>query len=248
MKITEQIALQVLAVVDQGLYAGPGHELPGQMGLEAAICFALGERKSDQPSCVTPALSRFCLDFSRGHWSSSAARAQGLRRLAIAQLGTANSLDEVLFEQHLTAATVRRLLPKAVRYLAYTCQEPHRANLLETARQCECEATKYASLKAFNAAADARAASFNRKPATCVVSAASTAHFLETPLNSLNEAFARYEGSRRAAETARWAALGAHSVCSAPATDTLLHWFAEKVVRILIEMKTPGSKFLHLTQ
>lgn len=52
MEITREIASKVLEVVDAGLVKGLGQPLPGQMCVEAAVCFAMGLPHSDEPTCV----------------------------------------------------------------------------------------------------------------------------------------------------------------------------------------------------
>ena len=41
-QITREIAQKVLNTVDAGLTKGIGESIPGQMCVEAAVCFALG--------------------------------------------------------------------------------------------------------------------------------------------------------------------------------------------------------------
>jgi hypothetical protein len=97
IEITEKIAAKVLATVDAGLISGLGKPKPGEMCIEAAVCYALGEPHGDEPACVSKALRAFKIRLNDSDWSNRHARAMGLRRLALAQLGSAGSLDEVLF-------------------------------------------------------------------------------------------------------------------------------------------------------
>lgn len=50
------IAKKVLEVVDAGLSSGVGNPIPGQMCVEAAVCYALGLPHGDDPACVSRAL------------------------------------------------------------------------------------------------------------------------------------------------------------------------------------------------
>jgi hypothetical protein len=97
IEITEEIATKVLATVDAGLSSGLGKPKPGEMCIEAAVCYALEEPHSDEPTCVSKALRAFKIRLNDSDWSNRHARAIGLRRLALAQLGSAGYLDEVLF-------------------------------------------------------------------------------------------------------------------------------------------------------
>ena len=82
------VARKVLEIVRAGLVFGIGNPIAGQMCVEAAVCFALGEPHGDEPSCVSPALRAFKITLNDAGWSSNEARAKGLERLALAQLGS----------------------------------------------------------------------------------------------------------------------------------------------------------------
>lgn len=94
VKINAAVAATVLEVVDAGLVDGMGHPEPGSMCVEAAVCYAMGEPHSDQPKCVLPAIRDTKIELNddeiwykaKGHVTKT--RAEGLRRLAIAQLGS----------------------------------------------------------------------------------------------------------------------------------------------------------------
>ena len=86
IEITEAHARKVLEVVDAGLVSGVGNPIPGQMCVEAAVCYALGLPHGDDPKCVSPALRSLKIRLNDSGWSSDEARAKGLRRLAVAQL------------------------------------------------------------------------------------------------------------------------------------------------------------------
>jgi hypothetical protein len=92
-KITEELAKKVLKVVNKGLTNGMGEPVPGKMCVEAAVAFAFDEEFSDQPSCVDPSLRDWKIELNdMSGWPSEKARANGLRRVAIAQLGSAVQL------------------------------------------------------------------------------------------------------------------------------------------------------------
>src|SRR5689334_17575355 len=93
-EITHEIAAKVLKTVDAGLVVGVGKPTPGQMCVEAAVCYALGLPHGDDPGSVSPSLRSLKIRLNDSGWSSKEARAAGLRRLALAQLGSAGALDE----------------------------------------------------------------------------------------------------------------------------------------------------------
>jgi hypothetical protein len=101
--LSEEIARKVLTTVDAGLVKGVGKAIPGQMCVEAAVCYAMGLPHGDEPTCVSEALRKFKIGLNDSNWSSDSARAKGMRRLAIAQLGSAGALDDIRFVTLLAA-------------------------------------------------------------------------------------------------------------------------------------------------
>lgn len=98
IEINESLAKKVLATVDHGLSRGVGLPLLGEMCIEAAVCYAMGEDHGDSPSCVGSGPRRVKISINDNIlWSNKFSRAFGMRRLAIAQLGTKNNFDSNLF-------------------------------------------------------------------------------------------------------------------------------------------------------
>jgi len=112
-EITLDQARRVLEVVDVGLCGGIGNPVPGEMCVEAAVCYALGQPHGDEPKCVNAAVRRFKIVLNDARWSSNQARAAGMRKLAIGQLGTNDpSFDEKQFVALLVEQTIRKKLPE----------------------------------------------------------------------------------------------------------------------------------------
>jgi hypothetical protein len=154
MDMTRDIAIKVRDIVDVGLVAGVGRAEPGHLCVEAAVCLALGLPHGDEPPCVAPSLRRLKIALNDKAWSSPQARAQGLRRLAIAQLGSAGVLDETAFRARVTEMTIRRVVPLALRVAAKV--NPRHADRLEAAAvRCEQDGTREAAQTADAAAAAA---------------------------------------------------------------------------------------------
>jgi hypothetical protein len=106
MEINEALARKVLSVVDAGLVSGLGTPEPGKMCVEAAVNYAMGRPHGDRPACVAESLRRLKIKLNDLKWSSDQVRTKGLRRLAIAQLGSAGTLDEREFAKRVaTLAT-----------------------------------------------------------------------------------------------------------------------------------------------
>ncbi len=123
MKVTREIAETVLSMVDAGLVAGVGVPEPGKMCVEAAVCYAMGLPHGDNPSCVSPVLRSLKITLNDAQWSLPQARAMGLRRLALAQLGSAGVLNELEFVERVALMTVQQVVPRALRVVA--ALEPH---------------------------------------------------------------------------------------------------------------------------
>ena len=156
MEITREIAAKVLSTVDAGLVSGMGKPIPGQMCVEAAVCYAMGLPHGDEPTCVSPALRALKIKLNDSKWSSPAARAGGMRRLAIAQLGSADTLDDAAFIKRASDLAIHTYVPLALRAAASIHNDnAHKAALEAAAVRCEEEGTRAA---ASNAAYAARAA------------------------------------------------------------------------------------------
>jgi hypothetical protein len=246
-KITAKVVKKLISVVDAGLTEGQGEPTPGKMCVEAAVCYALGLPHSDDPPCVSRALRAVKIALNDGPWSSDTARAAGMRNLAVAQLGTRDTLDDVAFTQKLAEMTIRKIVPRALRYAAKIHhQELHRAAMEEAAKKCEAEGSSYAASAASDAASDAAsAASYAASDAASAASyaasdAASAASYAASDAASDAASYAA-----RAASAASYAARAASAASyAASAKDAELTLFADLVLGILIDMKVPGIKWL----
>jgi|SRR5579859_1583657 len=160
-KPTKQTAIKILDLLKHGLVRGLGNPEPGKMCVEAAVCYAMGLPHSDNPPCVAAAVRSFKITLNDSNWSSDTARAVGLQRIAIAQLGSEN-IDQSLFVKELTRLTIKKILPLALRAAAKAHpQISHKEALEKAAYNCksiptENAAAAYAARAA--AAADAYAA------------------------------------------------------------------------------------------
>jgi hypothetical protein len=243
IEITEAIAIKILDVVDQGLSSGLGVQKPGQMCVEAAVCYALGLPHGDDPQCVSPSLRSLKIRLNDSEWSSKAARAKGLRRLAVAQLGSKGAFDEIDFAKQLADLACRISVPIALRAAASVHEDPkHRYAMLKAADRCEISPSREAASAAYAAA---NAASANSADAADAASAAYTA----ANAASANAADAAKAAAYAAYTTANAASANAADANACPSTrDQILSDFAEGVVQILIAMKAPGCQWLPLTE
>lgn len=158
MKIEKEIAQKVLDTVDAGLCAGVGNQKPGEMCVEAAICFAYGLPHGDNPPCVGVAVRAGKITLNDSNWSTNEARAKGMRKIAIAQLGS-ESIDQVEYASRLALKTIQQIVPMALRSAgSIKGNESHREKLQAAAIACEkCETLSSAMAISISASA-ARAA------------------------------------------------------------------------------------------
>src|SRR5690606_33555053 len=163
--MTADIASKVLSVVDWGLRSGLGEPIPGYMCVRSAVCYALGLPHDDDPKCVDPPLHLFVITHNDSSWSSPKARAEGMRKLAVAQLGSLGQIDSIQFVQRLAEQTIRRLLPPMLRQIG----------LHDVADRCEQEGTEQAPEAAHAAIAAALTARNASNAAGCAAAAANAA-------------------------------------------------------------------------
>jgi hypothetical protein len=110
------LAEKVLSVVSKGLSEGitdsprdnNGEPIfkVGHMCVEAAVAYAIGDKTiHDKPRCVKDWLRSLKININDNvTWDNNKSRAQGLRRLAIAQLGSAYvDCDYTVFWKHVNA-------------------------------------------------------------------------------------------------------------------------------------------------
>jgi hypothetical protein len=242
MDITREIAAKVVEVVDAGLVNGVGEPVPGQMCVEAAVCYAMGLPHGDKPSCVSPALRRLKIGLNDRNWSSTQARAKGLRRLAVAQLGSAGVLDDGELIRRVAEMTIRKIVPLALRAAAK--RKPDRAALLEAAAvRCEREGTRESASAAYAyAAADDASASAYASASASAYAPASAYAYAAYAATAAADAYAAADAAAYAADAAAYAA----AYAAADARDRVLADYAEWVVEILIDLKAPGCQFLDL--
>lgn len=128
--VTLPLARRVLKTVDAGLVSGLGEPIPGQMCVEAAVNFAFDLPHGDHPPCVGEAVREFKIGINDAKWSSNTARTDGLRRIAVAQLGS-NVVSQERFAKALRLAAFKIIMPLALRYYAAVTSEQADSDLLE---------------------------------------------------------------------------------------------------------------------
>ena len=226
-EMNEEIARKVIDAVTPGLSEGLGKPIPGHMCVEAAVCYALGLPHSDDPGCVESSVRSLKIALNDiSQWSSNHARAKGMLRLAVAQLGSLGVVDGMIFSQMIAEMTIRNIVPIALRSVKGIAA--NQLILLENAAvRCETEGS-VESARATLAAA---------------LSSADAAGHAAYAARAAAAAAARAAASL-AADAAHYAAHAADYADK----DSVLSLFAEEVVQILIALKSPGSEYLYLTE
>lgn len=243
-EINETLVTDLLSIVDAGLVRGVGVPIPGSMCVEAAVCFALGLPHGDDPQCVSHILRELKIRLNDGTWSTNDARAKGLRRLAVVQLGSKDVLDDAEFVRRLNTLLIRKYLPIALRSAALSRDtEFDRENLYNAAKYCESEGSRHSvvfaktvakecSRRRLGVGGDLVPTERAHDVAFCAESAANHT-MLPTRVTYITNAISIVAGA-----------------CAMTSThhDSVMSEFAEDVVKILIDMKVPGCQWLYLTE
>src|SRR5262245_36058632 len=84
-------------ILGRGLCAGLGSP-SGQMCIEAAISQAMGLPFNDEPECVAESVRRYKITLNdSGRWRSPQSRAEALRDIGIAQIGSKGIVNDTEF-------------------------------------------------------------------------------------------------------------------------------------------------------
>lgn len=242
MDITKELAEKVLQVVDQGLIAGLGQPVPGQMCVEAAVCYAMGLPHSDKPTCVDQYLSHLKIQLNDSRiWTSNKARAKGLRRLAIVQLGTKDCLDIHIFLDLVLEHVIKNMVPHAVSDEFFTKMGFSKAL---------CEYFDLVDTEPFTKGVDGIGdslsyVSLSESAITSVIQSLGAAIKVEHPLVKIEYLLSPVLSLVHYNRTINY--IGS-LLDIANSREKLLSEFCEAVVQILVKMGTPGSKFLYLTE
>lgn len=270
IEITTEAARKILKTVDAGLICAVGQRSAGKMCVEAAICYALDLPHGDRPECVDEAVIEFSIKLNDCPWSSPKKRAAGLRRLAIAQLGSAGAIKGAEFTRAMIEHLIRCVLPISMRAAAEGFPRDGGSVLLhQAADHCERSDLVAGLEAAMNAGRNAvqcgyRSASerYRSAEATADVAAARTiamraeasaksadmAQFVMLAVDDLVQALHRSnKDDPTAGAPIGRAAQFATERLSTERRDEILASVAEAGVQALIRLKSPGTEFLGLT-
>lgn len=120
--ITQDLVTSIHKSLDKGLTKGLGKPVEGEMCVEALICHKLGLPHSDNPPCVGKEVRKAKITLNDCDWSSNQARANGMRKLAIAQLGS-NQINQKDFVKTLLLRSTQRILPFLIQKHYEQCKD-----------------------------------------------------------------------------------------------------------------------------
>lgn len=239
VRITAAVAKRVVETVDHGLSYGLGEPIPGKMCVEAAVCYALGLGHNDDPLCVDGDLRRLkiALNDRRG-WNTPKARAKGLRRLAVAQLGsTAKSYKPDLFKKlfhERSVAFFTNEIVKALKHLKIDADLVTQA--AERKKAFIAKPTRHALQELMQCYYCGSNDNVGVDSLRLVGDAFHTREYLGLSLS--NEFYAMGNLFDFYCDIGK----------SQNIQQRLLADFAEMIVQILIDIKAPGTKWLYLTE
>jgi len=214
--INKELVNEIHSLLDKGVTFGFSKDpKPGNMCVEQVVSYALGEEINDEPSCVGKKVREFVVRLNCQEWSSDSARAEGMRDLAIAQLGS-DLLNQDEFLEKISFAAITKLLPSMFRDLGEERWEKQ-IKSLEEAKNLK-EAKKIASKGAY--AAD--------------MVYAVEANYAASDAANVADPYSAYYASYAAANAALATKTG----------DKYLKMVSHLAVEVLKEMKSPGCQFL----
>lgn len=220
-KPTIKHARKVIDVVSCGLSQGLGVQKPGEMCIEAAVCYAFGLPHGDAPECVGNMVRNTKIKLNDSDWSSKEARAKGMIRIAVAQLGS-NTIDQNAFAETLAELTIRRIVPIALRKEAIRFKGTARGKkLIQAADRCQAEGTKDAVI----------AAEQNCKDGTDALRIA---------------CYAKCACDGYAVDVVFAARILADMQKTPAARNKILSLIADLIEEALVKCKSPGCKWLYL--
>jgi hypothetical protein len=230
--VNREIAKKVLETVDAGLVSGLGRPVPGRMCVEAAVCYAMGLPHSDEPTCVGPAVRQFKIRMNDSRWPTGDDRTKGMRKLAIAQLGS-DSIDQMAFAKHVALECQRRVLPLVLRRAA-SFKGKFAEQLEAAAVACEAATTleeaNAATLAARAVTKESRADAYAYANANAYANAYAYA-YADAYANAYADAYAY-----------------ANAYADAEFRLKLLNLVADIGLEALIAGKSPGCEFLDLCE
>ena len=242
-QINKKIARKVLEVIDKGLVKGLGKPVPGQMCVEAAVNYAMGLPHGDSPQCVGRSVRDFKIDLNDSYWSSDEARTKGLRKLAIAQLGS-DTLDQKEFTEKLGYRCMTTVLPLIVENALKEDAENQFVKKNVDSEQLKIVVSKLKKSTSFE-----EAKSLTRQINDIYSVSAYVSTYVSAPASAYAHAHTSTSGST-SGYTSGYVSIyvSAYALRNPRFTDKILNLTAKAGLDTLIEMKSPGVKWLDICE
>ncbi len=230
MMIMEGHAREVVCVVSKGLGTGfTSYPVIGEMCVEVAICHALGLPHSDHPVCVGDDVRQFSLTINDSPWWYGADdRAKGLKRFAVAQLGS-DAIDQNEFCDLLYVGGIKAMLPIVIRY---QMADAHHASAVKALCRRIARLNKHQDAQELMQAMGQSTHLPHAVAAFCWRLGGFSTVRSASASNVCMDAIERFVEETEATAV--------HVV------RQLLELLANAAVNVLIKMKSPGTRFLYL--
>lgn len=238
--ITKELVISLKNIIAAGLCKGVGSHVPGQMCVEAAVCFAYNFPQSDNPPCVGSAVRSYKIALNDSAWSSNAARASGMKEIAIAQLNS-NLLVQEEFSNRIIIVTYNTIIADlAMKYLPEIEIRFREVQQLQIGRELCLKLKKVVD----NAVANAFASSYNVAAATAAAAAVNFAIKAAVMHRVHNMA----DAASDAATAVRYAAISYAEAEAIKYADEILNQGAHNCLTVLKDMKSEGCDYLYLLE
>lgn len=154
--VTQTQAERLIHVINAGLVKGKGEAVLGNMCLESAISYATGEPFSDSPKCVSKTVKRVSICLNDSQWENDKQRSRCLLKLGVAQLGSVN-IDQRAFSKLFISKLETKFIPLILNEQAAKKLRAKLAYAAADAADAAYTADAYANADAYAANADANA-------------------------------------------------------------------------------------------
>jgi hypothetical protein len=237
--LNKEVARKVLKVVDKGLIGGLGSPKPGDMCVEAAVCYALDLPHGDNPPCVGSKVRDFKIALNDSYWPTNKDRTQGMRKLAIAQLGS-NELNQDIFLEKVGFRCMTTVLPVILENALKEDKDNEFVKARINPQEIKDVIKALKSAKTFDqakaAAKKARDIYYAYAHASAYASASASAYA------------SAYASASASAYASAYASASASAYAKKNKTFSLkvLNLISKACLDTLIEMKSPGCKWLSL--
>ena len=259
--LNEELAQRLLTVVDAGLSDGLGRPSPGEMCVEAAIGYACGMPFGDRPTCVGSSVRQLSVELNdETFWNDEKSRAAGMRRLAVAQLGS-NTINQIDFVRKVTVRLITKVLPKSLRGLSRLLTDSVKVTVLHTAAESleqasedldqlrrQLKQTRKTIEALFDISDDSIYNGEGDADAKTVATGLGELHFARESVHAAIKSTPAFVDQYLLAAVTNLEGAVDFLGQASPDGEQFICEMVEHVVQVLIELKSPGCEYLYLTE